>query len=275
MNQVTNEMPMNEKVLTNLVRLFMRDVLHCNVLVQKEETSEEMIRLAIRMSLNDWNTTPPLLNGITIENFPCIDWLIIASVCRILQSAGIMQYRNDMPFNDNGVTANPWTKGPQYLSLAQMYMGQLEAHKKDFKIAYNYANTFGVVRSAEYRMWDWTGLYAPATLNDYGTAGMSAMPNLVVDAQGLGNNDDKPAKLPPRAFTIADWAENPLANSYEIYIPHNQNCDVDFRLINTATQEDYRHKCKTIRFINKNSFMFSVNKAPDERFPGEIIIFKI
>lgn len=282
--------PLNANVLMHLIRIFLRDNPKLNALLKKEETDDTMLKLAINMAISDWNTTPPMIAPVGLSNFPCVDWLIIASSMFVLQSAGVLHYRNDLQYNDNGTAVNPWSKGPQYTSLAGMWSQMVQEKKISYKVAMNYANTFGIVKSPEYRMWDYSGLYAGALFNDFGTGTSSAAPGI----DSMGNpippgtvtpqpqpsqptplpQPQAPTKTPPFKFTLSDWGHNPAADRYEILFPHNLNTDVDVRITDPVTGEDYRSRC-SIRFVNRNLVTLGVPVNPDQRFEGQVIAFAI
>ena len=275
-NEVHHHARQNINTVVNYVRLFLRDQPKLNKLTKMKENDDDEIRLAVHMAISDWNGTPPLLNPVGIEDFPLFDWLIVASAMFVLQSSGVLQHRNDLPFNDNGVSVNPWSKGPAYVNLAGMWAQMCETKKRDFKYAYNVGKTFGIIKSPEYRMWDYSGLYAGAQFNDFGTGSLSAAPSMVPD---MANGQPYPPTwkghdAPPLNFRIADWIANPLTTHYEITFNHALNTDVDVRITDPATGNDLRSRCM-IRFASKNMVVIAIPLTPDTRFDGQMIAFRI
>jgi hypothetical protein len=214
------------------------------------------------------------MTRVTIENFPSFSWLVVSSAMHLLVSAGVLNYRNEMPFNDSGVTVNPWSKGPQYIGLAGMWANMVEKKKTDFKIAINYAKTFGIVKSPEYMLWDYAGLY---TGPGYGTMASSGGNFTALGSQNTVPTPQiiqTPSKTEPFYFKINTWATNPLLNRYEINFSHNLAADVDVRITDPNSGLDLRNKC-SIEFKGKNLLTISVPLAPDGRFEGQMIAFKL
>lgn len=267
---------MDVRTLINLIRLFLRDNPKLNVLIKKEETDDDVIKLAINMAISDWNSTPPLLAPVRLESFPVFDWLIVASCMFILQSSGVLQYRNELQYSDGGITVNPWSKGPAYTTLAGMWAERVERTKTQFKIACNYARTFGIVRSPEYMLWDYSGLYTgPDYLTATNGGEMSALPGGLDGSGGVEEHHKKrPNRTPPFMFSIGTWVVNPITNMYEINFPHNLNSDVDVRITDPTSGKDLRSQC-SIQFANTNLIVLSIPLVPDTRFAGQAIAFKL
>lgn len=261
------------EIAIELIRRFLRDQPKLNALIKKQETDDDEIKLAINMAISDWNSTPPILSPVGLADFPVFDWLIVASSMFILQSAGVLQYRNELPFNDSGITVNPWSKGPAYTSLAGMWANMVENKKREFKIAINYARTFGIVRSPEYMLWDYSGLYTgPSYLTMTGGSNLSALPGGIVG--GTPTAITTPSKSEPFLFFNTTWTVNPVNNRYEINFYHNLNSDVDVRITDPDTGQDLRNRAGII-FPTKNLIILHVPLAPDGRFSGQAIAFKL
>jgi hypothetical protein len=263
---------MTPRILIDLVRRFLRDQPKLNALIRKNETDDDEIKLAINMSISDWNSTPPILQQVGLDNFPVLDWLIVSTAMWCLVSAGVLQYRNELQFNDSGITVNPWSKGPAYTNLAGMWANMVEKKKSDYKIAINYGRTFGIVRSPEFMMWDYSGLYTgPDYLDATGAGAMSAIPG---NAESHPQAIHSPSKTVPFIFTNSTWEVNAVNNQYEINFYHNLHADCDVRITDPSSGQDLRNQC-SIRFPNQNVIIISVPLAPDGRFSGQMIAFKL
>ncbi len=264
---------MTPTIMVDLVRRFLRDQPKLNALTKKYESDDDDIKFAINMAISDWNSTPPMLSPVGLVDFPILDWLVVASSMFILQSAGVLQYRNDLPFNDSGITVNPWNKGPAYINLAGMWANIVESKKRDFKIAINYGKTFGIVKSPEFMLWDYSGLYSgPTYLAQSGGSNLSALPGGI-----LGQTTQiitSPSKSDPMQFINSSWVTNPVSNRYEINFYHNLSADCDVRITDSATGADLRNQCSIV-FPNKNLIIIHVPLAPDGRFSGQMIAFKL
>lgn len=263
--------PLDINTLVILVRRFLRDQPKFNKIHRIEETTDDEIKLCVNLALSDWNSTPPLLAPVDIAHFPAFDWLIVCTAMFILESCGVLQYRNDMPFNDNGVSVNPWARGPQYIGLAGMWSARLEQRKREFKTAYNYAKTFGIVRSPEFMLWDYAGIYQGPQFAEAGQGGMSAAPAFAVNNATTAS---AVTRSEPYLFAINNWVVNPLTNKYEINFYHNLNSDVDVRITNPTTGQDLRG-LPSITFVTNNRLLLEVPLAPDGRFAGKMIAFKL
>lgn len=255
----------------DLIRRFLRDQPKFNKLIKINETDDDEIKLAINMAISDWNSTPPLLTPVGLDNFPVFDWLIVASSMFILQSAGVLNYRNEMPVQDGGIVINPWGRGPNYIGLAGMFANLVENKKREYKIAVNYSKTFGIIKSPEYMLWDYAGLHTGPAYATMGTgSGMSALPRSVDPIV----NPTSPTRTDPYSFELSSWVVNPATSRYEINFYHNLNSDVDVRITDPGSGEDLRNKCG-VQFVNKNMLIVHLPLAPDTRFSGQMIAFKL
>ena len=260
------------ETLIHCVRLFLRDTFKNNELLSREETTDLEIKFAINTAIGRWNSTLPLITPVGIEDFPSSSWLIRACACGVLESLGILHYRNELPFNDNGISVNPWSKGPNYTNLAGTLSQNLMNEAHEIKYAINTGNTFGVVRSAEFRRWDYAGLFNNGLFGSDPTA--SASPTSL-EAPTPGPASQTPTKTAPLLFGVDSWVPNPAAQEYVFAFQHNLGADVDVRITDPASGEDRRNKCSRIRFSNKNLTELFVAMTPDGRFEGQIIAYKI
>jgi hypothetical protein len=256
----------------NLVRKFLRDTPKLNELRKVQESTDDDIKLAINMAISDWNSTPPLIAPSRLENFPSMDWLVVATAMFILQSAGILQYRNDLAYNDSGITVNPWSKGPQYFNTAGMWAQMVENKKRELKTAINYSITFGIVRTAEYMYWDYAGLYSGPQYDNAGYNISGTTPN--TDTLINPAMPTTPSRSNPFDFTISSWTPDPANSVYILNFYHNLMADVDVRIIDPITGMDLRNKVG-IQFGSKTTVRLSVPMIPDGRLNGQIVAFKI
>jgi hypothetical protein len=259
------------QLVIQLVRLFLRDQPKLNKVFGQYENTDEDIKLAINMAIGDWNSTPPLITPVRLDNFPSLNWLVVCSAMFLLQSAGVLNYRNEMPYNDSGISVNPWSKGPNYINTAGMFYQALEQQKREFKYALNVASTFGVVRSSEYLIWDWSGLYTGPQFDDRngkyvalaGTGAGTPLP-------GSEINKNSTAAL---EFDTASWNTDQANSEYFIIFTHNLFSTVDIRITSTDGI-DLKSKMKSIKFTDTTVRM-AVTMSPDNRVSGSAIIYKI
>jgi len=168
---------------------------------------------------------------------------------------------------------NPWSKGPNYTNLAGMLSQNLMNEAHEIKYAINTGNTFGAVRSAEFRRWDYAGLFSNNGLFGSGPTASAAPASL--EAPSQEPSGQTPAKTTPLLFGPESWTANPAAQEYVYAFPHNLGADVDVRITDPASGEDRRNKCSRIKFTNKNLVELFVAMTPDGRFAGQIIAYKI
>jgi hypothetical protein len=258
--------------LIQLIRKFLRDTPKLNELRRVQESTDDDIKLAINMAMSDWNSTPPLIAPSRLDNFPSMDWLVMASCMFILQSAGVLQYRNDLAYQDSGITVNPWSKGPQYFNTAGMWAQMVEMKKREFKVAFNYAQTFGVVRTAEFMYWDYAGLYSGPQFNNQGFSLNGATPN--TDTPTTQTTPVTPSRSAPFDFVISSWHPDPPNSVFYLDFYHNLMSDVDVRIIDPNNGTDLRNKFG-IQFVNKTYVRLTTTMIPDGRLAGQIVAFKL
>lgn len=120
-----------------VVRLFTRDFPELNRLIVGEETSDRMIAWAIIDALDDWNSTPPFIGAATLSNFPSMTWLREATVMRLLESIGLLQTRNYLPFSDGGIQIEASPRTTLLFNWIRLYEQRTEAKKLAIKHSMN------------------------------------------------------------------------------------------------------------------------------------------
>ncbi len=124
--------------MVNIIRAKLRDYPELNRLVAGNETSDRDIALAIMEAADDFNTTPPLIGGYTIDNFPSESLLINGAIIEILTSVGLLQTRNHMSYSDGqGVQVGTSDKSSMLMSWIQLFMSKHERKKVQLKQALN------------------------------------------------------------------------------------------------------------------------------------------
>lgn len=126
---------MNEMIA--YVRLYMRDFPELNRLIAGYENSPRMIAWAIVDALDDWNTTPPLIGNISIENFPGRHLLARGAVIALLESVAMLQMRNQLTFSDGGITVSVNDKAPQLMQWINLMKASYEEKKSRLKSSLN------------------------------------------------------------------------------------------------------------------------------------------
>jgi len=131
---------MNEMIA--YVRLFTRDFPELNRLIEGEESSNRMIAWAIIDALDDWNTTPPFLNPISVADFPGRHLLCRGAVISLLESVGLLQTRNHLTFSDGGLTVSVSDKAPLLMQWISMFKASYEDKKRRVKASMNVEMAF-------------------------------------------------------------------------------------------------------------------------------------
>ena len=122
----------------SLIRAKMRDYPELNRLIEGRETSDREIAFAIMETIDDFNSTPPLIAGFSIESFPSVSLLIRGSIINIIESVGLLQTRNQMSYSDGqGVQVSVSDKAPMLMQWANLFKSQYEQKKFRLKQALN------------------------------------------------------------------------------------------------------------------------------------------
>ena len=135
------------KIRIRQVRAFMKDFPEYNRLIPKEEATDEQIRLAIELTLEDFNNSPPIIGTFPIEAFPYISILIMGSVLQLLQMEGILQSRNKQAYNVGQISFNVSDKTPEYQNWIVNFRQEYETKKAELKKFLNADSGYGEVAS--------------------------------------------------------------------------------------------------------------------------------
>lgn len=128
------------------VRIYMRDFSANNRLITGEETDDMMLDLARELALEDYNTTPPISNY-SLNNMPSMSLLLQGTVIQVLQSAGLLQSRNRLNYNDGGISVAISDKAGDYQSWIASFLNIYERKKRELKISINITGAYGFVPS--------------------------------------------------------------------------------------------------------------------------------
>lgn len=126
-----------------LLRLFLNDTAELNRLIRQEESDDEKLDLAIRLTIDDWNISPPLLGVVSITTFPSIYLLIHGAAIQVLKSAGILHSRNQLEYSSGGITVRTFDKTQLYQSWIMQFMQDYETKKLEYKKFFNIENAWG------------------------------------------------------------------------------------------------------------------------------------
>jgi hypothetical protein len=131
------------------VRVYAKDSALLNVLLEgKLQSPEELIELALRLSVNDFNIVQPITNYV-VGTFPAnADVILIYGVLHHLANAEAeRQLRNQVTYSAQGVSAGIDDKFEQYFRLAQYYKGLFDQKIREYKMAQNADAAWGGVHS--------------------------------------------------------------------------------------------------------------------------------
>ena len=144
----------------DMVRLFMRDFSHLNRLIKGEESSSRMIAWAILDTVDDWNTTPPLIGPVTVDTFPSLSLLREGATIRLLKSVVILGMRNYIQFSDGGTSVSFTANIPLLQNMIQIMTSEYEQKKLRYKTAVNISQGFGAgIHSDYYIVNSWYGAF--------------------------------------------------------------------------------------------------------------------
>ena len=132
------------------LRLFLNDTPELNRLIRTCESTDEKLDLAIRLTLSDWNTTPPILGTVNISNFPSFFLMIYGATVQVLRSAGLLQSRNELVYSSGGVSVRIFDKTQLYQSWIAQFVQEYEVKKNEFKKAINIDSSLASGISSEY-----------------------------------------------------------------------------------------------------------------------------
>jgi hypothetical protein len=139
--------PLSE--LINKVRRFMRDRGVLNRLIAGEESSDEDIMLAIDLCISDFNHTPPPVGKFDFLTPPPLYLLMYGTVVKLLESKGLLESRNSLPFNDGGLSVAA-DKDQRTQAWLAHFSNKFETDKLKWKVMKNIEDSWGVSLSSEY-----------------------------------------------------------------------------------------------------------------------------
>ena len=140
-----------------LLRMFLNDTAELNRLIRQEESNTDKLDLAIRLTIDDYNITPPLLDLVTITTYPSIYLLIHGAAIQTLKSAGILQSRNQLEYSSGGITVRTFDKTQLYQSWILQFYQDYERKKIELKRFFNIENSWPGGIHSEYQQiyWYW------------------------------------------------------------------------------------------------------------------------
>lgn len=123
-------------------RFWLRDFAELNRLVAGQESNDRMIAFCAIDAISDFNSTPPHIGTYGFTDFSTRGWtslLRVGTTVHLLQSVGILQTRNHLPFSDGGINVAVSDKTPLLQAWIQMLERKWELQKQQVKISLNIA----------------------------------------------------------------------------------------------------------------------------------------
>jgi len=132
------------------LRNFIKDHDVLNRLIEfKQENTDDELDLYINMALGFLNSIPPIITPFTIGTFPIPALVIHQATIECLISNGIVMARNDLTFNNGGISVKI-SDGTRYLQHLQVLYNAADREIQSFKqikVAININSGWGGVYS--------------------------------------------------------------------------------------------------------------------------------
>jgi hypothetical protein len=132
------------------LRRFMRDYPELNRIIKAEETSDRMLREAIRYAFTEWNVTDPIYENITPEYYPYAaeNILIQLATSYVLKSVVLLRARNRIMYNDAGFSIDEEAAVlAEEKTLMEYFSNEAKRLMKAYKVTNNVLRGWGEVRS--------------------------------------------------------------------------------------------------------------------------------
>jgi hypothetical protein len=133
------------------LRNFLKDIKDLNRLLkfELENADEPFLNLYLNMAFGFLNAIPPYIGPFTWGTFPIPNLLIHQATIECLISNSIVQARNELAYNNGGITVKI-ADGNRYMNLLQILYRATDMEistLKQIKIAINIQNGYGGVSS--------------------------------------------------------------------------------------------------------------------------------
>lgn len=125
------------------IRTYAKDLAEFNVLLEGNcQSLDELIELAIRLTINDFNIVAPVTQY-TAADFPSDTVLMYGVLHHLANAEAERQLRNQVTYNAQGLNAGIDDKFPQYNQLAQHYKNLFEQKLRELKMYINQDKAWG------------------------------------------------------------------------------------------------------------------------------------
>lgn len=125
------------------IRTYCKDIPPMNDLLEGNlQSSDELITLAMRLTVNDFNVVPPVSSH-TISNFPSDTIMIYGVLHHLCNAEAERQLRNQVTYSAQGLNAGIDDKFEQYNRLAAYYKGLFDQKNSEYKAYQNLDSAWG------------------------------------------------------------------------------------------------------------------------------------
>ena len=143
-------MALDQTEYRDSLRNFIKDFEALNRLVEfKQESTDNLLDLYLNMAIGFLNSVPPYIGPFTWDNFPIPNLIIHQASIECLISNSIVQARNDLTYNNGGITVKI-ADGQRYMNALQILYRAADQEinsLKRIKIAINIQSGYGGVSS--------------------------------------------------------------------------------------------------------------------------------
>ena len=124
------------------IRVFLRDNLHRNDLLERLEFTDIEIERAMQMAVDDFDLITPI-SDTKVTAFPSRVLLILGTTAYLLWSESFAQVRNSLSYSDGGIQVNVDDKAALYQQFGLTLMAQFKEAATNLKIQINAESAFG------------------------------------------------------------------------------------------------------------------------------------
>lgn len=131
------------------VRLFLLDrYADDNFLLDATESDDASIAGALRLIVDKYNSTTPILETVDAVTFPYRYELTMGTAAVLLRMQAINMSRNRLDYQTKeGAAVQDRARIPEYLNMARELMAEFDTRIKSLKVAANLEGAYGIVGS--------------------------------------------------------------------------------------------------------------------------------
>ena len=126
------------------IRRVMRDFPEGNNLLDDYEFTQEELRTAMTLVVDEWNDMTPSIRYYTLESFPFRSIMLRGAVAYLLQMASISFARNHLSYTAGGGSVDDQNKAGLYGKLSEALMVRVLSDMRGKKNELNFEDCWGV-----------------------------------------------------------------------------------------------------------------------------------